>query len=153
MKAITGMFILLITCVVLVTGCTSSPAPVPQAPAATVPMVTAAAPPDLVGSWAGTMQGYRKDKGFEDFSTSTITMVVTEQQGRIFAGHYVIRLTSSELNIPFAGVISRDGRTFSIVEDGNGYTNGEITGTGTIELTHVDDAPPFSVAIDTLKKV
>jgi hypothetical protein len=128
--------ILMIVLAVLASGCTT------PAPAAT---------PVLSGTWTGTMQGYEEGTGFTDYNKSTITMVITEQQGRLFAG-YLTFGTNTTRKLPIAGVISRDGRTFALVEDVNGYTTGEITGTGEIQLTHVDDSQPYSVALDTLKK-
>jgi len=57
-----------------------------------------------------------------------------------------------EFIVPMAGVIGSNCRSLSLVEDGNGYTFGEITGKNEIQLTHLDDAEPFSVALDTLKR-
>ncbi|MDO9325436.1 MAG: hypothetical protein Q7T80_10825 [Methanoregula sp.] len=79
-------------------------------------------------------------------------MIVTEQQGRLFSGNLKFGSNSTE-TMPIAGVISRDGRTFAMVENANGYTSGELTGTDTMELTFMDDADPYSAALDTLKRV
>jgi len=139
---------------VLASGCTSA-APSSQTPAAATPAAVSLTPPattpDLAGTWTGTMLGYEEGTGFTDYNNLTITMVVTEQKGRLFAGHLTFGNQTETLAI--AGVISRDGRTFALVENVNGYTTGEFTGTDTIELTHVDDADPYSVALDTLKRV
>ena len=143
--------ILLVILAVLASGCTA-PAPSSQT---TTAAVTPAAPaiPDLTGTWTGTMLGYGEGKGFDDYPNQTITMVVTEQRGRIFAGHFVFRLTKSEYTVPMAGILGSNGRTLSLVENANGYTFGEITAKDEIQLTHLDDADPFGVALDTLKRV
>ncbi len=144
----------------LAAGCTSASQPAAPAAATPVPAATQAAPahapaaavPDLVGTWNGTMQGYEEGKGYMDMSKDTMSMVVTEQKGRIFSGHYVFVLQTRQIELPFAGIIGADGTSLSIVENANGYTTGTVSG-NTIELTHMDDADPYSVAIDTLKRV
>jgi hypothetical protein len=145
----TALTIVLVILAVLATGCTSS---APAAPAAT-PATTPAAPviPALTGTWTGTMQGYEENVGYTSYNNSAITMVVTDQQGRIFNGYLTFGTGTKQL--PLAGVLSRDGRTFTMVEDVNGYTSGELTGSDTMELTHIDDSHPYSAALDTLKKV
>jgi hypothetical protein len=143
----TALTILMIVLAVLATGCTTS---APAAPVTPVP--TQAVIPSIFGTWTGTMQGYEEGIGFTDYNKEEITMVVTEQQGRIFAG-YITFGTNTTKKLPLAGVISRDGRTFTMVEDVNGYTSGEFIGNDQIQLTHIDDAQPYSAALDTLKKV
>jgi hypothetical protein len=149
-----AIVILLVVLAALACGCTSTaPAAVPV-PAAATPAaaVTAAATPNLVGTWTGQMQGFEERIGYTDYGKMPITMVVTEQQGRLFSGHLTFGVNSTE-KMPMAGVISRDGRTFAMVENANGYTTGELTGTDTMEMTHIDDADPYSAALDTLKRV
>lgn len=148
-----AIVILLVMLAALACGCTSTaPAAVPV-PAATTPAVTASATtPNLIGTWTGQMQGYEERIGYTDYNKMPITMVVTEQHGRLFSGHLKFGINSTE-TLPMAGVISRDGRTFAMVENANGYTSGELTGTDTMEMTHIDDAAPYSAALDTLKRV
>ena len=145
-----ALTIILVILAVLACGCTAT------APSATPAAATTAAPapitPNLLGTWIGTMLGYEERIGFTDYGKMPITMVVTEQQGRLFSGYLKFGVNSTQ-TLAMAGVIGRDGKTFAIVENINGYTTGELIGTDTIELTHVDDADPYSVAIDTLKRV
>ncbi|MCX6691035.1 MAG: hypothetical protein NTW33_03015 [Methanoregula sp.] len=145
-----ALTILLVILAVLSCGCTAT------APSATPAAATTAAPtpitPKLLGTWTGTMLGYEERIGFTDYGKMPITMVVTEQQGRLFSGYLKFGVNSTQ-TLAMAGVIGRDGKTFAIVENVTGYTTGEFIGTDTIELTHVDDADPYSVAIDTLKRV
>lgn len=136
---------------ILACGCTGTAPSQPSAPAAATPALPAPAAPDLKGTWTGTMLGYEEGTGFTDYHNETISMVVTEQKDRLFAGH--LKFGNGTVTIAIAGVISRDGRTFALVENVNGYTTGEFTGADTIELIHVDDADPYSVALDTLKRV
>jgi hypothetical protein len=130
----TALAILVIIIAVLATGCTTS---APAAPVTPVP--TQAVIPSIFGTWTGTMQGYEEGIGFTDHNKKEITMVVTEQQGRIFAG-YLTFGTNTSRKIPMAGVVSRDGKTFAMVEDVNGYTTREFVGNDEIQLTHIDDA-------------
>ncbi len=146
----TALTLVILVLALLASGCTSTaPSPAAAASAAT-PAPAAPASPNLTGTWTGTMLGYEEGTGFTDYNNETISMVVTEQRGRLFAGHLVFGNSSATLAM--AGVISRDGRTFALVENVNGYTTGEFTGADTIELTHADDADPYSVALDTLKR-
>jgi hypothetical protein len=143
---------LILVFVVLACGCTAT-APASQTTTAATTLAAATlTPQNLIGTWTGTMQGYEEGTGFTDYGSMPITMVVTEQQGRLFAGHLKFGFNSTE-TLACAGVIGRDGRTFALVENVNGYTTGELISADTIELTHVDDAEPYSVALDTLKRV
>ncbi len=144
-----AIVILLVMLAALACGCTST-APT-AVPAATTP-AAAAATPDLIGTWTGQMQGYEERIGYTDYNKMPITMVVTEQHGRIFSGHITFGVNSTD-TLPMAGVISRDGKTFAMVENINGYTTGDLTGADTMEMTHIDDADPYSAALDTLKRV
>jgi hypothetical protein len=146
----TALTLLLIVLALLASGCTSQVAPAgsdmtrTQAPNIAVP--------NLSGTWTGTMQGYEEGVGFTDYNKEAITMVVNGQQGRLFSGYLTFGSNTTK-KLPLAGVVSRDGRTFTMVEDVNGYTTGEFTGNDEIQLTHIDDAQPYSVALDTLKRV
>jgi hypothetical protein len=151
----TALVLVTLILVMLACGCTGS-APAQQPGAAATDMagsVPAAVPatPDLVGTWTGTMTGYEEGMGFTDYNNTPITLVVTEQKGRIFSCYLTFGHNSTE-KLACAGVIGRDGRTFSMVEDINGFTAGELTGTGTMELTHIDDSQPYGAALDTLKR-
>jgi len=142
--------ILLVILAVIACGCTAqSPAPA-EVPVAATP--AAAATPNLIGTWTGQMQGYEERIGYTDYGKMSITMIVTEQHGRLFSGHLTFGVNSTT-TLPMAGVISRDGKTFAMVENANGYTTGELTGTDTMEMTHIDDADPYSAALDTLRRV
>jgi hypothetical protein len=139
--------ILLVILAVLACGCTSTSSQAVTVVPTPAPVVI----PNLTGTWTGQMQGYEERVGFTDYGKLSITMVVTDQQERLFSGY--LRFGNSTETLPLAGVISRDGRTFAMVENANGYTTGELTGTDAMELTHIDDADPYSAALDTLRRV
>jgi len=148
MKIAISIFLVILA--VISCGCTAqSPAPAEVPVAATL---AAAATPNLIGTWIGQMQGYEERIGYTDYGQMPITMIVTEQHGRLFSGHLTFGVNSTT-TLPMAGVISRDGKTFAMVENANGYTTGELTGTDTMEMTHIDDADPYSAALDTLRRV
>jgi len=118
--------ILLVILTVLACGCTAT------APSATPAAATTPTTPSLKGTWSGTMLGYEENIGFTDYGKMPITMVVTEQQGRLFSGYLKFGVNSTT-PLAMAGVIGRDGKTFALVENVNGYTTGELIGTDTIE--------------------
>lgn len=141
-----ALTILIVILAVLACGCTTEQqATVP--PAQTTPAI-----PDLVGTWTGPMQGYDENGGFTDYGGRPMSMVVTEQQGRIFAGQIQLTWGNKTYSTPMTGIIASNGKTFSMVEKDNGYTTGEIVSADTIELTWRKDSTPFSAALDTLKR-
>lgn len=145
MNAFLSVGILLILAV-LITGCmTTTP---PQVSPPQVPE-----PPDLVGNWTGTMKGYVEGQGFTDYSGASMTMRVTEQEDRIFQGEFLFpRSSGTTMAVAFAGVIGRDGMTLTMVERTGGYTFGTLVAPDEIELIYTNDAEPFEVAIDSLKR-
>jgi hypothetical protein len=142
MRAIAGAVFLVLA--VLICGCTT----VSQEMRPPVPET-----PNLLGNWSGTMNGYMEGRGYTDFSNETITMRVTEQHDRIFSGVFVF---SNRIEIwnskTFAGVIGRDGRTLSIVEQEGGSCTGSLIAPNEIEVTYLDIGEPFMIAVDVLKK-
>lgn len=136
----------LIVLAALISGCTTT-----QHPGEPVPPVPEI--PDLVGNWSGPMYGYEEGTGYTTFSSEIMTMKVTEQHDRVFAG--VITFSNrveSWADQAFAGVIDRDGRTLTIVEEYGGSSTGVLLSPGEIELTYIDTGEPFSIAVDVLKK-
>jgi hypothetical protein len=109
--------------------------------------------PDMVGTWTGPMQGYDEGTGFTDYPGLDVRMNVTEQHGRIFAGDFVFSVNGTETKSGFAGAIGHDGKTITITEQTGGYCVGEIVGGNEIELVYMQDGSPYSIAIDTWKRV
>lgn len=146
----TAFTILLLIIAVVACGCTAaSPAAPAAAPAEkTVPYI-----PNLTGTWTGPMQGYDQGTGFSDYPALDVKMTVTGQKGRVFAGHMVFTVNGTGSRSGFAGAIGRDGRTLSITEEGGGYCTGEVVGEDEIELTYMQDGSPYSIAIDSFRRV
>ncbi|MDN7025097.1 hypothetical protein FGU65_09385 [Methanoculleus sp. FWC-SCC1] len=132
---------------VLISGCTTTSQ---QTTAAAAPET-----PDLVGNWTGTMVGYEYGVGYTNFSGYTITMIVTEQRDRIFSGAFIFtNETGASVwdDAPFAGVVGRDGKTLTLIEDGGGYSTGTVIASDEIELIYADGGDPFNIAINALKR-
>lgn len=128
---------------VLVSGCT------------TTTQESNIAVPVLVGNWTGTMEGYDYGTGFNDYAGYTMTLVVTEQQDRIFSGEVSFTAPNGTPVwgvTPCAGVIGRDGKEITIVENGGGNSFGSLITLDEMEIIYVDGRDPFSIAIDSLKK-
>jgi hypothetical protein len=152
----TAFTILLIIVAVIACGCTAAApaAPVsPAVPAATPAEKTAPYIPNLTGTWTGPMQGYDQGTGFSDYPALGVKMTVTGQKGRVFAGHIVFTTNGTESASGFAGAIGRDGRTLSITEEAGGYCTGEVVGADEIELVYMQDGSPYSIAIDSFRRV
>ncbi|KUG14076.1 hypothetical protein ASZ90_016287 [hydrocarbon metagenome] len=142
MKWIQGTILLLLAA--LLCGCTGVP---PQDQPATNGI------PDLTGRWSGTMIGFEQGTGYTDYSGAMMFIDVTEQQGRIFSGTF--SYGSPWENDPpqeFAGVIDRNGRTLTVVEQDGGYSSGMIVSENEIELVYAESGGNFSIAIDTLRR-
>jgi hypothetical protein len=81
-----------------------------------------------------------------------MSMVVTGQEGRVIAGHFIFAFSGSESIVPMAGVIGHDGRTVSLVEKDNGYSHGTLIAEDEFELTWAKDTTPYGTALNVLKK-
>ena len=143
MKAIlyAGILVML---AMLICGCTTTPPTGEKPPIA--PKI-----PNILGNWSGKMTGYVNGQGFTDYSGTQITMMVTGQKDRIFTGKFVYTEVSWEPT-SFAGVIGPDGMTLTIVEQEGGYSYGTFIGPDEIDLVYADNAVPFNVAIDSLRR-
>ncbi|WP_321508143.1 hypothetical protein [uncultured Methanoregula sp.] len=149
----TALALILLIAAIALSGCTTAPA---QAPAATpAPAVSAATPaiPDITGTWTGTMAGYAPVKGFTNYGNAPMSMIISEQHGRIVAGTFAFGTGANQTRTDCSGIIGRDGKTLTMTEKDGGYTFGDIISPSEIELTYVYDGTPNSAAIDTLRKV
>jgi hypothetical protein len=151
--AVTALIVIVVA--VLVTGCTSTPAPITAVPTAPVSPVVPqnSVIPNITGTWTGAMQGYEQGTGYTDYRNATMAMIVTGQQGRIFSGHYVWTSNGTRTDEGFAGVIAPDGMTLSTAEESGGYSSGILSQGNVLELTWHQAGSQYGVAIDTLKKV
>jgi hypothetical protein len=143
----TAFTILLLILAVLVSGCTTA------MPAVQPVQITETALPNLTGNWTGPMKGYDEREGFTEHPYLTAVMTVSEQHGRVFSGYITFRSNSTESTDEFAGVIGRDNRTLTIAEHGGGYCTGEVLSKDEIELIYMQDGSPYSISIDSFKRV
>ena len=145
MKAVVCAGILLLIAVVLTCGCTTT---VPQQSGN-----AGAVTPDLLGNWSGTWKDYTDGAGYSDGAGYNMIMSVTEQQDRIFSGvFYFINPDGVTETDTFAGAIGPDGKTLTVVEQNGGYSWGTFSAPDGIELIYTNDAAPYNIAIDSLKK-
>lgn len=143
MKAVLCAGILLFA--VLICGCTTVS---PESGSAV------ASSPSLLGNWTGTVDGYTEGMGYSVFSNDSMTLKVTEQRGRIFSGEIVLANQSGVWkDVTCAGVIGRDGRVLTLVQTGGGHSSGVLVAPGEIEFIYSDGGEPFTIAINSLKKV
>lgn len=133
---------------VLACGCTGTN----QSPSGAPSQELAPATPDLIGTWTGTMLNYDSGIGSTDSGNATIRMVVSNQKGRFFTGNLEWTNNGTASGIPIAGVIGRNGRTFTLIEKGNDYLFGEILATDEIELTNLNDASSGRMSITTMTR-
>jgi len=137
--------------VALSCGCTDHP-PVTVPVSAAVP-VSQPGTPNLLGTWTGPMQGFDEGSGFSEYPGLRILMNVTEQKGRIFTGTVVFIANGTATESGFAGAIGHNGKTLTIAERNGGYCTGEILGENEIELIYMQDGSPYSIAIDSFRRV
>lgn len=107
----------------------------------------------LTGTWIGTSHGYMETGSGYGTITGTMTMNVTAQEDRLFAGEIAYVVNGSPLTKPFAGVIGQDGRTVGMVEFPDGFDDGIIVSENEIQLVFRDDGTPSTIAIDTFRRV
>ena len=99
------------------------------------------------------MQGFDEGSGFSEYPGLRILMNVTEQKGRIFTGTVVFIANGTATESGFAGAIGHNGKTLTIAERNGGYCTGEILGENEIELIYMQDGSPYSIAIDSFRRV
>jgi hypothetical protein len=88
------------------------------------------------------------------YPNMTLVMAVKEQNGRFFSGKFIFMQKDRAVSTKtFAGVLDRDNQGFSLIEQGGGYDSGTLVGTDQIELIYRNDAAPYSIAVDSLKRV
>ena len=153
------LLIILITCIVLVAGCTTPTSTTPNA----TPVTTAGSPaatnpsapgiPELTGNWSGTSTGYLYQSGYRLFN-ETIMMMVTSQDGRLFTGVISFpRMNGVVETKAFAGVLGDDGKTLKNIEYPGGFSDGAILSGDEIELIFRDEASPSTICIDSLRRL
>ncbi|MFA4877006.1 MAG: hypothetical protein WC586_06300 [Methanoregula sp.] len=144
-----ALLVIAIILFVLACGCTSATPPAPAVTSQTTPAV-----PNLVGNWTGPARGYTEGIGFRDSGSATATMIVNEQENRVFRGMLLIPFKNGTVwTEGIAGVITPDGKGFRIVEfDSHEHDDGWILSENEIEMIFIDTDEPQSIMIDSLKR-
>jgi len=116
---------------------------------------TPAVVPNLLGTWTGPAKGYTEGIGFRDSQSVNATMLVTQQQDRIFTGNLALPYRNGTVrNEGFAGIISQDGKTFRIVEfDPHEYDDGVILSENKIEMVFTFAEEPQSIMLDSFTRM
>jgi hypothetical protein len=99
------------------------------------------------------MKGYDEREGFTDHPYLTAVLTVSEQHGRVFSGFITFTSNSTVSTDNIAGVIGRDNRTLTIAEREGGYCSGEVLSPDEIELIYMQDGSPYSISIDSFKRM
>lgn len=96
--------------------------------------------PDLVGTWTGVSSGYyaKMDMIFNESDGLPYTMIIPEQQGRVFKGSLEAFGEHFQANYTFSGIIDNDMTTFYLAENGTGMDIGHIISPTEIELIGLD---------------
>lgn len=139
------VFGLLLIGIALCAGCTTSSAP------AAVTTPAASGMPDLVGNWTGSYDSYMDTAGFQ-VSHESLTMTVSEQQGRLFKGYVFFSGNGTMVTKEIAGALGRDGKSFEMIESPDGFSDGVIISADEIEMIFRDTTPPTRIAIDTFRR-
>ena len=141
MKAILCTILLL--CIAACAGCTS---PGTISPAAT-------ATPDLTVNWTGSLKGSVEGIGYIESPNGGMTLHITEQKDRIFFGQLSItEANGSVSNRQLSGALSRDGKTFTIVQYDSGYDLGTVVSNNEIEFVYMNDNHPAAIVIDSFRR-
>ena len=144
------VFSILLIGIIICAGCTSFN-PATSAPSTTPATPVIASMPNLVGNWTGTYTGYIEETGYQVFY-NVVTMKVIEQNDRLFKGQTTFLRNRTVITTDFAGVLSRDGKSFETVEYPDGFGDGVIVSEDEIELIFRDNTDPSRIAINTLKR-
>jgi hypothetical protein len=107
--------------------------------------------PELLGVWNGTFVGYQDKSGYQVFQ-SAITMEVTTQDGRLFAGQFSFVMNGTKTTKEFAGVLGLDGETIETIEVPDGFGDGVVVAPDEIELIFRDEVNPSTIAIDSFRR-
>ena len=101
--------------------------------------------PNVVGTWVGKATIYHRESGFTE---NDLTYIIEEQRGRIFKGYKILTLLhNKEKRIePFAGVITKDNRTFYIADFIDGMEQGHIDEGDSLTLYYIEPATAIAKA-------
>ena len=116
--------------------------------------ICAAEVPNLVGNWTGTSNGYFNEDGVAKLSENgSVSLVITEQDDRLFAGNLTAMLNGAEIVKGLAGAIGLDNKALYIAEFDQGYDMGTIISDDEIELIYLADGETGRAFIDRLHRI
>ena len=116
--------------------------------------ICAAEAPNLVGNWTGTSNGYFNEDGVAKLSENgSVSLVITEQDDRLFAGNLTAMLNGAEIVKGLAGAIGLDNKALYIAEFDQGYDMGTIISDDEIELIYLADGETGRAFIDRLHRI
>lgn len=116
--------------------------------------ICAAEVPNLVGNWTGTSNGYFNEDGVAKLSENgSISLVITEQDDRLFTGNLTAMLNGAEIVKGLAGAIGLDNKALYIAEFDQGYDMGTIISDDEIELIYLADGETGRAFIDRLHRI
>jgi hypothetical protein len=115
--------------------------------------ICAAEVPNLVGNWTGTSNGYFNEDGVTKLSENgSISLVITEQNNRLFTGILTAMRNGEAIVKSLAGAIGLDNKALYIAEFDQGYDIGTIISKDEIELIYLADGETGRAFIDRLHR-
>jgi hypothetical protein len=109
--------------------------------------------PNLVGNWTGTSNGYFNEDGVTKlYENGSISLVITEQNDRLFTGNLTTMLNGEAIVKSLAGAIGLDNKALYIAEFDQGYDIGNIISKDEIELIYLADGEAGRAFIDRLHR-
>jgi hypothetical protein len=120
-----------------------------------IPGSSAVEVPDMLGNWTGMESWYGAVDGSAKLTENeSLNIAVTDQNGRIFAGHLSYRSANgTEIVEGFAGAIGHDNKTFYISEFNEGYDLGTIVSEDEIELIYLADGKMAEATLSKLHRI
>ena len=112
--------------------------------------------PNLIGNWTGSYEGYANDIGYKN-ETGALTLVISEQKGRLFTGNLIINDSSEHKVVSpmiegFSGIIALDNKTLYIAEYDKGYDIGALISNDTAELCYLEEGKDAGAFILSLTR-
>jgi hypothetical protein len=116
--------------------------------------ICAAEVPNLVGNWTGSQNGYVNEDGVAKlFENGSSSLVITEQNDRLFTGNLTYTINGAEIVEGLAGAIGLDNKALYIAEFDQGYDIGTIISKDEIELIYLADGEMGQVFIYKLHRI
>ena len=116
--------------------------------------ICAAEVPNLVGNWTGSQNGYVNEDGVAKlFENGSISLVITEQNDRLFTGNLTYTINGAEIVEGLAGAIGLDNKALYIAEFDQRYDMGTIISMDEIELIYLADGESGRAFIDRLHRI